>query len=520
MVLVRDSPNADYSRQVSGGNSPGLSLTSTPGNSPEDGRSRSCHPVPHQGDIAAARASCAERLGEPSGSPADASRYARSEDQDEDFPYFYQPDPAIRISDNIGTIEVRLREKERADWVPEVIQNYGVFVVGTGQTKDARCGRFKPLNDDTAGACPNKPDQHKPFLLPIGCSRRECPEDFTRWTHKAARRLTNIVNGYLNAKYKNQSELMPGYVPRYLPDHISIHPPRSLVVELVRRTKKALEKKGILDSDYHAPAEFHRIFQKKYQYEEEKAIKILGLSSAVSFYHPVRLRSDAADREADQMNDSSRYRKVLDQKHWIKGVKFSVHSHIVTDGSYLMNSDEFYEVSGGWTYRNHREISDIENLAKYLLSHAAANPGKHSLRYLGEYQKMNVEGTIKVETFIPCPECLAEDIPECEASYVVGKILEIEYEKDRNGHNQISRWEWGEIYGKHYIRRARIIPVFRLRPFGQRRIPVERLHGKPLTMPYDAWSKLPADLRASCQWIEHYSQDEWSNVENKPQWWI
>jgi hypothetical protein len=447
----------------------------------------------------------------PTGSGASAATSDGAEDYPE-WPYTYP--------DNIGTDEVRLRGKERADWVPEVIRNYGVFLVGTGKIKDERCGRFKPLNDDTAGACPNKPDEHKPFVLPIGCSRRECPDDFTRWSHKAARRISNQTNGYLNAKYKNQAELIPGYVPRYLPDHISMHPPRALVVELVRRTKNAMKKKGILDTDYMAPVEFHRIFQKKYQYEEEKAIKALGLSSAVSFYHPIRLRKDAEDREADLMNDSSRYRKALDTKTWIKGIKFSVHSHIVTDGSYLMNAEEFTKISDGWTYRNHRQIDDIENLAKYLLSHAAAVPGKASYRFLGEYMKLNIEGTIKVETFIPCPECLEEGTPECESTYVVGKLLDIEYDRDKNGRNQMARWTWGEIYGKHYIRRTRIIPVFRLRPFGQPRIPVERLHGKPLTMPHDAWSKLPQDLQASCRWLEHYSQEEWIAVEHKPQWWI
>jgi len=445
------------------------------------------------------------------GAAAPLSCNSPDKDQEE-WPYTYP--------DNIGSIEVPLRGKERADWVPEVIKKYGVFVVGTGKIKDARCGRFKPLNDDTAGACPNKPNEHKPFVLPIGCKRRECPEDFTRWTHQAARRGSNVVNGYLNAKFKEESERIPGYIPRYLPDHISIHPSRSLVLELVRRTKKAMQDKEILNTDYHAGIEFHRIFQKKYQYEEKKALKILMLLSAVSVYHPVRLRKDKDDFEADQMRDTGRYRAVLDSKNWIKGVKFSVHSHIVTDGSYLMDSDTFHLLSGGWTYRNHREIDDIENLIKYLLSHAAANPGKHSLRYLGEYQKMNIEGTFKVETFIPCPECLAEGTPENESSYVVGKILEIEYERDKNGHNQISRWDWGEIYGKHYIRRTRIIPVFQLRPFGLRRVPVERLHGQPLTMPRDAWKLLSADAQSACRWLEHCTQDEWIEIKNKPQWWI
>jgi len=424
--------------------------------------------------------------------------------------------------DYIGTIDVRVRSDEPADWVPDVIRKYGVFVVGTGTIKDARCGRFKPLEGDTAGACPQFPDKHKPFLLPIGCSRRECPDDYTRWSHKAARRLSNVVNGYLNAKFANQAKIIPNFSPRYLPDHVSLHPPRVLVLELVRRTKKALQQKGILDTDYHAPIEFHRIFQKKYEYEEKKVLDLLGMKASVSVYHPVRLRKDREDYEADQMMDTGRYREVLDRRTWVKDVKLSPHSHIITDGSFLMDSEEFYKESKGWTYRIHREIMDIENLAKYLLSHAAANPGKHSLRYLGEYQKISVEGTYKIEFFIPCPECLAEGTPANEASYVVGKIQDIKYERDRNGHNQMIAWTWGDIYGKHYVKRTRIFPVFRLIPFGQRRTPVERLHGKPITMPHDAWSKLPGSLQRSCRWIEQYSQDEWISIDQgkKPKWWV
>jgi hypothetical protein len=429
------------------------------------------------------------------------------------------PDPLTSSPDILGTIDVRSTTNERANWVPEIIQNYGVFVVGTGSPKDDRCGRFKPNNDDTAGACPNKPDKHKPFVLPIGCSRRECPDDYSRWSHKAARRCENVVNGYLNAKFKNQIATNPDFVPRYLPDHISIHPPRALVVELVRRTKMALADAGIEKSDYHCGREFHRIFQQKYQYEEKKALEVLGLKACASVYHPVRLRKDNADREADLMNDSSRYRAVLDGKNWIKHVKFSVHSHIITDGSFLMEYEEFNEKTG-WTYRNHRAIANVENLVKYLLSHAGAVPGRHSIRYLGDYQKLNVEGTIKVETFIPCPECLKEGTRPGDCTYVVGKLIDMEYERDKNRRTQLVKWSWSEIFGKHYIKRARIIPVFRLSPDGEPRIPVEKENGKPVSLPHEFWSKLPPALQAVRRWTQQFSQEEWLMVEKKPVWWV
>ena len=439
-----------------------------------------------------------------------------------DFHAFEGPGLGLTYPDNIGSIDVRLRRDGCAKWVPKVIKKYDIFGVGTGVTKDEKCGRFKPMADDTAGACPNHPKEHKPYVLPIGCKRRECPEDYTRWSHQQARRMSNVVNGYLNAKFKTQSTLIPSFVPRYLPDHISIHPPRRLVVELVRRAEKALEKKGILLTDYHVGLEFHRIFQKKYRYEEKKALNILGMHACSTIYHSIRLKHDdnAADSKLDSQQDTGRYRAVMDKKNWRDGVIFSPHSHIITDGSFLINSNEFYEKTGGWTYRNHREISDIENLAKYLLSHADATPGCHSIRYLGDYQKLTLEGTYKVDTFVPCPECLKEGIPESEATYVVGKLLNIEYERDKNHRLQMVNWDWGEIYGNRYLKRTRIIPVFRLRPCGLPRVAVEKESGKTVTGPRDVWLKLPESLQRCRRWIEHFSQEEWLAYADKPKWWV
>lgn len=450
-------------------------------------------------------------------------------------------------TDLIGTIEVRLTSDnteifkfEKADWVPEVIRDFGVFVVGTGKIKNSRCGRFKPLLDDSAGACPQRPNEHKPFMLPIGCTRRECPDDFRRWANKDARRIVNSVNGYLRVKFKHQAELVPGFVPKHLPDHISIHPPRSLVIELLRRTKRDLQKAlAKSKNDKYTPAEiFHRIFKKKYEYEEGKVLEKLGMKAAVSIYHPIRLKSDSEDWKSDQMQDTHRYRAVLDKETWIKHVKFSIHSHIITDGSFLMDYKEFIEESGGWTYRNHREISDVENLAKYLLSHAGAVPGTHSVRYLGDYQKMSIEGTMKVESFIPCPECLKEGTPASEATYVVGKIADTEYERDKNNRQQLVTWTWSEIYFRKYIKRVRNIPFYRMKelnPAGLPRNTLQQLNGKPLTYLRWTWENLQGFIvlplpgcgpwsgisrKDVTRWISHYSPDEWYAFDKKPDWWV
>jgi hypothetical protein len=434
----------------------------------------------------------------------------------------------ITYPDYIGTFGVRSRQTnnskyvklEADDWVPKVIKKYGVFVVGTGRTTDPRCGRFMPLNGDTAGACPQRPNEHKPLLLPIGCTKRDCPEDYSRWSHKAARRVSNVVNGYLRAKFKEQAESIPGFVPRYFPDHISVHPPRNVIVSLVRKTEKAMREKGILKSDYHAGIIFHQIFLKKYEYALKKVLECLGVWNCVSVYHPIRLNKIWNEDRADVERDTARYRRVLDNENWINGVKFSVHSHIITDGSFLMNSEEFFEKTG-WTYHNHREISKIENLVEYLLSHAGAIPGRHSVRYYGDFHNMTVEGIIKKETFVPCPECLKEGTPESEATYIVGKLLgDPQYQRDENGRNKLVSWEWGEIYGKKYVKRARVIPIFRLNHKGVSRCVVEKINGRPETVPYDVWKELPRALKYLPRWIEHYSPEEWNALAVKPKEYV
>ncbi|MHB8052068.1 MAG: hypothetical protein ACYDEZ_02005 [Methanoregula sp.] len=138
-------------------------------------------------------------------------------------------------------------------------------------------------------------------------------------------RLSNVVNGYLDVKFKNQAKLIPGFVPRHLPGHISIHPSRNVVVELVGRSEKQLQKNGILKTDYHVGIEFHQTFQQKYQYKEKKVLEYLGVRTCVSIFHPVRLKKDEDDFKADKKYDTGRYRQVLDCKNWINGVN----SHLI-----------------------------------------------------------------------------------------------------------------------------------------------------------------------------------------------
>jgi len=131
---------------------------------------------------------------------------------------------------------------------------------------------------------------------------------------------------------------------------------------------------------------------------------------------------------------------------------------------------------------------------------------------------------MKVDTFIACPECVKEGERPEDSTYILGKLLDVEYARDENRHTELVNWSWGDIYGKHYLKRTRIIPVFRLPPFGQRRQPVRKDHKgrpeKPIERKY--WDGLPADVQRVTRWIEHFSAGEWISLadEDKPRWWV
>lgn len=469
-----------------------------------------------------------------------------------------QAGESLRITDHVGTFGGSLRGEETADWVPHVQKEAGLFVVGTGKIKNDRCGRSRPLRDDVAGACQNEPENHPPFLLSIGCMRWACPEDWPRAARKEGRRAENKLNGFLTEKFKHQAALLPGFVPRYRPDHISVHPPRDVVVDLVRRTEKALKKKCVLKSDKQYGAEFHKIFQKKYNEAEQAVLLKAGLRDYLSVPHSIRLRKARDADQADVDQDTQRYRRVLDTKTWMKGVKFSPHSHIATDGSFLMGYAEFYTITGGWTYRRHGEVTSIKDLIYYLMSHATAVPGRHSLRYLGALHNMNLQGLVKVEYFPSCPVCLREgkhDPHQC--NYTVGQLSATRYEKDPQGHQVLVDWEWGPI-SQSFIRRTRTVPVFTLTPPGEprrvmRKIPQEKPErygmdewnivytSLPLPMcgpwstrkkkkprekidlvPKEDWDKLPRAQQLTTRYIQRYSVEEYQDLPDheKPQQWV
>lgn len=417
-----------------------------------------------------------------------------------------------------GSIKFR---RENSDFVPHVSVNYPLLEVGTGRVKNEYCGTVRAQAGSTIGACKNNPGKHKPLVIPNSCKRRTCPECWPHWARKAGKRVSVVLNGYLNAKYRDQRKLLPDFDIPYLPDHVSVHPGRGVISRLVRETELQLLDK---DPSHIDPDAFHKLFNKKYRIEVDAILEFMGVSGYIEITHDIRLKSDKESSKADQALDANRYREVLNCEDWRARVKFSPHSHIITDGCFIpLNSDELYERTG-WTYRNHRPISGVTGLVYYLLSHAPARDGLHNIRYCGTLNKhrLSVIGEITIPVFPYCPECIAEGIPEKETGYVISKVEDITYKRDELGRKVLDEWSFSMISNKP-VRKTEHITVYRILAPGEKRGEISRdPKGNPDYIPLESWEQLPPDKRHQFRWKKYYTLDEWAVLPAaaKPGEWV
>ena len=417
-----------------------------------------------------------------------------------------------------GSIKIR---RENSDFVPHVSINYPLRESGTGRVKGAYCGTVRAMPGSTIGACKNNPGNHKPLVIPNSCKRRECPECWPHWAKKAGKRVSGVLNGYLDAKYRNQRQLIPDFDIPYSPDHISVHPDRQTITRLVRETELQLLDKDPLHID---PDQFHKLFTKKYRRAVDEILTLMGVSGCVEIEHDIRLMSNKESDKADRACDANRYREVLDREDWRDHVKFSPHSHIITDGCFIpLNSDELYERTG-WTYRNHRVISGVEGLVHYLLSHAPAREGIHNIRYCGTLNKhrLSVVGEITIPVFPKCLDCIKEGIPEKETGYVIAKIETIDYKRNERGRKVLDTWSFSQISNKP-VRKTEHIVVYRILAAGEKRGEIARdFRGNPEYIPRESWEKLPPDKRYRFRWKQYYSLEEYAALPGaaRPGQWV
>lgn len=345
---------------------------------------------------------------------------------------------------------------------------YYLTMVGTGITRDSACGTFV----SKAGACRNKPGDHKPILIPNTCGRRECPECWPTWATRAAARGTDVLNGYLTAKFGSEQKALSGLDRKYiLPRHISFHPPRRVIEDLIREVGK----------DNVKPSNLQKEFLRRFRDLSRAVIESAGGKSGLMVMHEIRLKSDRADQGADNDTDANRYRKVLDRPDWKNHIRYYPHVHVLVYGT-LENSNEFYDRTG-WTYRMHRVATDPKKAIYYLLSHASAVPGVNSLTYFGDCAPRRLW---KIKEYrhrekLVCNECIQEGIERDNAIRVIATIYQgsLVRENDnkprkriRHGRGAPVKWSFEEITDRYFTKVERV-GVYRFAVMGEKRPPRE-----------------------------------------------
>jgi len=349
--------------------------------------------------------------------------------------------------------------------IPGASWNY-LSLVGTGMTRDSDCGTFV----SKAGACRNKPGDHKPILIPNTCGRRECPECWPTWATRAANRGTDVLNGYLTAKFGPAQRALPGLDRKYiLPRHVSFHPPRRVIVDLITEVKR----------DNVKPSNFQKEFLRRFRDLSRAIIEETGGTAGVMVMHEIRLKSDRTEQGADNDYDINRYRKVLDRPDWKDHIRYYPHVHVLGFGN-LDNSKEFHDRTG-WTYRVHRVAIDPGKAIYYLLSHASAVHGVNSITYFGECAPRRLW---KVKEYRHrerqiCDECIQEGIERDNAIRVIATIYpgSLVRENDnstskriRHGRGAPVKWSFESITDRHYTKVERV-GVYRLAVMGEKRPP-------------------------------------------------
>jgi len=335
-------------------------------------------------------------------------------------------------------------------------------MTGTGFIKDENCGTVQAL----AGLCNNKPGEHRPVLIPFTCGRRACPECWPIWADRGGHRVRDMTNGYLTARYGPVQEIPRDQLRYLLPRHVSWHPPREVLEDLV----------GEVLEEITDLAQFQTVFHLKFRRLAQEVILGAGALGGIYIPHDIRLRKDRAATRADNELDTDRYRAVLDRADWREHVKYWPHAHGLIFG--MLETAPSFQKRTGWTYRVHRVVQDPDALVHYLLSHSIAPETKqHVIIPFGDLKRLDKTGEHRCRRHVLCDECIDEGRPEDQAVRVMGRILpgSLYFEHDlkpearlRHGRGELQAWGVEDLTDKHFVRVHRV-GVFRLRAPGEKR---------------------------------------------------
>jgi len=367
------------------------------------------------------------------------------------------------------TIRNEMEDSPRVETYNDIrIGNYKKLLRESGTDKDRPdCGTVK-----TGGACNNKPNTHRPILVPCHCNRRGCPVCYPSWSDQAGKRARDTLEGYLTARHgREASHTLQGEDrDRVLPRHVTWSPGPEIVRALVREVV----------AEGTAQEDFHRVLLKKYRKMANRVATAAGVQAGILMTHDIRLRKDLDADAADRAMAKDRYRAVLNRPGWRRRVKYSPHTHGIVFGG-LLNARDFFREQG-WIYRVIGTVHTPENLVRYLLSHAPDQPGVHSVSYIGEMAPENLvklqENRIR-DTPI-CEECVTEGLLPEAAHRVVGVLLpgSVRCENDGNlaerllhGRGKPVAWLWDRLTDRPFVKGADRVGEYEIRVPGTPRPP-------------------------------------------------
>ncbi|MCG2701584.1 hypothetical protein L6273_00400 [Candidatus Parcubacteria bacterium] len=218
-------------------------------------------------------------------------------------------------------------------------------------------------------ACPN--GDNKPKLLHQRCFRPECPVCYQAWGNREANRVVERLEAGEKLYHSEGKKL-------YRVRHIVFSPEQNTALELM----------GSVDGF------------KKLRCECNSVIKKAGLLGGCIIFHSHR--KDIVDGVAV----------------WF----YSPHFHVLGYG-YLINSDKFYVVSGGWIYKNKGVRNTVKGTISYLLTHSGLGYVEgirvfHSVTWFGifGYSRMVIKSVVRKVVYEQCEVCNA-DLHSYDVSY-------------------------------------------------------------------------------------------------------
>ena len=228
---------------------------------------------------------------------------------------------------------------------------------------------------------------HHPSFRHIHCNDPLCPVCYAKYSGQMSDRVTERVQGYK-----------------------TVYPRRELY-HLIFWSKPP--KSGSWVTEERPYAALKEAFN-----EAARLLKTMGVTSAVVWYHPYRIRADLKQhlrryRTLNGLNGKVGFWKlahddVLGIGPIERYVEFGPHWHAIADG-YLMNTKKYSEIEGAG-YKKKRYLdteSKVHEVAYYISTHCCWEALKSSVRYFGDisYRMLSRElaGT-KIKDIV-CQDC-------------------------------------------------------------------------------------------------------------------